>query len=111
VQLSAEENIGGGGEVVAQRQILIDHFDAFFARFDRAMKVNFFAADAHGAGRGRKIPGHDLHQRGFAGAVVAHKSHDFTGFNGERHIGECLNGAEMLGYAGQLKHRHAGEPP
>ena len=35
-QFAAQKHVGGGGEIVAQRQVLIDDLDAVLARFDRA---------------------------------------------------------------------------
>ena len=39
LQLAAEEDVRGGGQVVAEREVLIDDLDALGARLDRLVEM------------------------------------------------------------------------
>ena len=104
--LTAQEDIGRGSEVVAERQILIDDLDAGGARIHRQVKMHRLTFQRHHAGRGREIAGHDLDQGRFAGAVVAHQSHDLARLEMKIDAGQRLDRTEMLGYGLQFEQRH-----
>src|ERR1700722_48104 len=111
VHFASKEDIGGGGQIVAKRQILMHDLDAVLAGLNRPMHRQFGAFHAHRAMGGAEIAGDDLHQRRFAGAIVAHQPDDLAGLKDKRNIGEGLDGAEMLGDILQLKYRHDGARP
>ena len=98
LDLAAEEHVGGGGEIVAERQVLVDDLDPLLARFDGLMKMHRLAADADLAVGGREIAGDDLDQGRLAGAVVAHEPQDFAGLERQIDFVQRMDGAEMLGY-------------
>jgi hypothetical protein len=57
------------------------------------------------------VSGYYFHQRRFAGAVIAHEAEDFARLDRKGHVGQRLNGAEILRNVVQLKNRHAGPSP
>jgi hypothetical protein len=73
-QFPAEEHVGASGQVVAQRQILIDDLDAVAARIDRLREMHLAILDLHLPGGRREVAGDDLDQRRLARAIVAHQS-------------------------------------
>ena len=78
LDLAAEEHIGRRGQIVAEREVLVDDLDPLLARLDGFVKMHRLAADADLAmGRG-EIAGDDLDQGRLAGAVVAHEPQDFA---------------------------------
>ena len=105
-QLAAEEDVGRRGQIVAERQVLVDDLDAVPARFDRPVQDEFRAVHAHGAVARAEIAGDHLDQRRLAGAVVAHQADDLAGFERKRHVVDGLDGAEMLGDVGEFENRH-----
>ena len=44
-QLAPEKDVGGGGQIVAEREILIDDLDAVLARLDRPVEMHLLAVD------------------------------------------------------------------
>ena len=56
LDLAAQEHIGRGRQVVAEREVLIDDLDALLARLDRLVKMDRFAVDADFAVGGGKLP-------------------------------------------------------
>src|SRR5262245_34754420 len=65
-----------------------------------------FAVQQDLAARGRKIAGDDLHERGLAGAIVAHEPDDLASFEREVDVRQRLDGAEMLRDALQFENSH-----
>ena len=59
---------------------------------------------------GRKVPGDDLDERRFPGAVVAHQADHFAAFQAHVDAFQGLDGSEMLGDAVELEKRHASSP-
>jgi len=51
-----QENVLRSGKVVAQRQVLVDDFDAFLARVYRVMELDFLAFEPDLPAEGRKLP-------------------------------------------------------
>ena len=81
-QLAAQEDIRRRRQVVAERQILVDDLDALRAGIGRLVKRHPAAEHLHRAAARRVVPGDDLHERGLAGAVVAHEPDDLAGPQG-----------------------------
>ena len=77
--LAAEEDVGRRGQIVAERQILVDDLDAVPARFDRPVQHELLAVHAHRAVARAEIAGDHLDQRRLAGAVVAHQADHLAG--------------------------------
>ena len=44
-QLAPEKDVGGGREIVAEREVLIDDLDAVLARLDRPVEMHLLAVD------------------------------------------------------------------
>ena len=96
-QFAAEEDIRGGRQIVAERQVLIDDLDAVPARLDRAVQDDARLPSICSVPLARaEIAGDHLDQRRLAGAVVAHQADDFAGLERERDVVDRLDGAEML---------------
>ena len=77
-RLLAEQHVGDGVEVVAQREVLVHGLDAVLARRRRA-EAHRLAADADLAGVRRVQAAEDLDERALAGAVVADEADDLAG--------------------------------
>src|SRR6202011_4940806 len=101
--LSAQEDVGRGGEIVAESEVLIDDLDAFAARLDRLAEMHRLARDLQLAAARRKISGDDLDQSRLAGAIVAHQPDDLSRLHREIDAGKRLDGAEMLADVAQRK--------
>ena len=86
------------GQVVAERQVLVDDLDPLLARLDGLVKMHRLAADANFAVRRGKIPRDHLDQGRLAGAVVAHEAQDFARIQRQIDLVERMDGAEMLRY-------------
>ena len=97
-ELPAHEDVDGGRQVVAERQILIDDLDAAAGGPRRPRERGRAAIDKQLAGRGREVAGHDLDEGRLAGAVVPHQTDHFAGRDRQRDIIERVNGAEVLRY-------------
>src|SRR5262249_21661770 len=105
------KDVGGGGEIVAEREVLIDDLDAVLARVDRLVHDQLTAVHAHVAvGRGI-IPGDGLYQSRLAGAVVAHQADHLPLIEIQGNVVESVDRAEMLGNVGELENRHSGRSP
>ena len=78
LDLAPEKDIGGGGQIVAEREVLIDDLDALLARLDGLMKMHRLAVEDDLAGGRGKVAGDDLDQGRLAGAVVAHQAEDLA---------------------------------
>ena len=75
---AAEKDVGGGGQIVAERQVLMDDLDAVAAGIDRLVHDQVLAVHAQGAMGWQEVAGDHLDQRRLAGAVVAHQPDDFA---------------------------------
>ena len=97
LDLAAQEHIGRRGQVVAERQVLVDDLDPLLARLDGLVKMHRLAADANFAVRRGKIPRDDFDQGRLAGAVVAHQAQNFAQIEREIDLVQRMDGAEVLG--------------
>ena len=104
--LAAEEDVGGGGEVVAEREVLVDDLDAVAAGVERPVQDDLAAVHPHAARGWAEVAGDHLDQGRLAGAVVAHQPDDLAGLERERHVIHRLDGAEVLGNVGELENSH-----
>src|SRR5436190_10266321 len=108
--LSAQEDIGGSGEIVADREILVDDFNAGGAGVDGLMEINRLSLQLDLAFARRKVSGYDFYERRLAGTVVAHEAGDPSRFESEVHTGERLDGAEAHRNPVHLEQRHSRPP-
>ena len=75
-RFAAEIQVFGRGQTRQQIQILMNHGDAGGNRLSWVGEANFGSVQLDRAARISLInAGHDLHQRGLAGAVLAHQRH------------------------------------
>ena len=96
---AAQAEILGDRQVLAERELLVDHRDARLERIGRAVKADRFAADDDAAFVGRVNAGQQLAERALPRAVLATKR--MTGSRGdrERHAIERGDTGETLGDA------------
>ena len=95
-RLAAEENVVADGQIVGQRQILIDRLDAIIAGFLRRGESNALAIEIDIALVILEDAGDRLDQRRLARTVVAGKGHDLSGENVERGFHDCMDAAEAF---------------
>ena len=79
-RLAPNPDILGHRHEAHQVELLMDHGDAILKRIERRMELDFLALEFERAGIGRVDSGDDLHQRRFAGAVLAHQRVDMAAF-------------------------------
>src|SRR5215471_15691463 len=106
LQLARQEDVCRGRQVVAEREILVDHLDAGGACIGGLVEMYRASLKQHLATRRREISGDDLDERGFSGAVVAHQPHDLARLKRKVDVRYRLDGAEMLGNALELENSH-----
>ncbi len=70
---AAQKNVFGHGEMRRQQRFLVHHGDPVRGRFRRVAEAHRLAAPQHFAAVGGLQAGDNLHQRGFAGAVLPHQ--------------------------------------
>ena len=99
LQLAAEKDVGGGRQVVAKGEVLVDDLDPLGAGVDRLVKVLHLALDPDLAFGGTEVPGDHPHERRLSGAVVAHEADDLAGLDRKIDALQRLDRAEMLGDA------------
>jgi hypothetical protein len=107
LEFPSQEYVGGGREVVAEGEVLVDDFDAFGARVHGLMEVLHLTLDPDFAPRRPKVPGDYPHEGGLAGTVVAHEANHLARPDRKIDAFQRLDGAEMLGNALKLQQRHA----
>ena len=74
-RLAAEEDVFGDAQVGNEIELLKDDRDAGLLGFARIAKVDRPAVQQNFARVGRKHAGQNVHQRRFAGAVLAQRAH------------------------------------
>jgi hypothetical protein len=109
-RLAADEDVLRRGQVVHQVEFLMDDADAQLLGGARARDVDGLAIEAHLAAVFRVDAGEDLHQRGLAGAVLAHQRVHLVGQQLEVHLVEHTHGLEGLAQVRDRdqRGRHAG---
>ena len=73
-----------------------------------AVQVDRLAVERDFAGVGPVDAGEDLHQRGFAGPVLADQGQHLAGADGQRHAVEGLNAGEVLADVADFEERRCG---
>jgi len=110
--LHAEMDVLGHSEVRGECQLLVDDRDAVRLGSERPVDGHGLAVNADlAAGVGLIGAGQHLHQRGLAGAVLAHQGVYLARIDGELHVGERPDPGKGLGDAAHLedglRRRHA----
>ena len=93
-QLAPEEQIGGGVDIVGERQRLIDRLDAVSLGVARIVDLRFLAVDEDRAAVALIGARQHLDQRRLAGAVVAEQADDLAGIEIDRGVVDRLDAAE-----------------
>src|SRR5690606_8973407 len=83
-------------QVTGQREVLVHHLDAQPLRILRAREAHRLALEDQLAVTRHEQPGQDLHQRRFAGAVVADDPEHLARGDVEVYVLERRDGAEIL---------------
>jgi hypothetical protein len=102
VQRDALSNLASKIDVLRHRQIrcekdlLMHQHDAVLFRIDRPRKADDLSVDRKFAVCRLMVAGKDLHQGGFAGAVLADDRVNLSGTHGQRNILEDFDNAERL---------------
>jgi hypothetical protein len=96
-RLAADENVLRHGQMIHQLQFLMNDADAGGLRFARARERDRLAINEDFAGILRIDAGEDLHQRRFAGAVLAHQRMDFAGDQLEPDVVQRPDAGKALG--------------
>ena len=101
----AQEDVLRHGEVWNETELLIDRADAELSRPVRIAEIGRTAVEENLA----SVPAHgtaeDLHQRGFAGAVLAEERMHFAGAHLQGGVGQRLNAGILLADAAHLQQR------
>ena len=94
--LVAEEDVLRDGQVLGERELLVDHHDAARLGCPWSIEVHHVAIDTQFAAAQGFIAGEDLHQRALAGAVLAEQADHATGCEVEADTVQDLHRAERL---------------
>ncbi len=114
LQLAAEEDVLGHGEVLGEVELLVDEDDARGLGGARIGEATGDAVDRQLAFARRLVTGEDLHQRRLAGAVLAEQAVDLARLELEANVVQHAHGAEVLADAGEgdaQAHRGATQVP
>ncbi len=105
--LVAEEDVFGDGQQRHQRQFLVDDDDAGLLAVRDAGEAPFLALepDLAGVGAVRIDAAQDLHQRRFAGPVLAHQRMDLAAFHAQIDVLERIDARKRLGDPPHFKDR------
>jgi hypothetical protein len=95
-ELLVDDEVLGDGEVVEQREVLIDNLHAFADRFDRRHPGMGSAVQDDAPGVGSQRARDDLDERGLAGAVLARQAVDLAGPDRQADVVERLDAGEGL---------------
>ncbi len=107
--LAAEEKVGGHAQVLGQVQLLVDEHDAPAQGVGHAVGRHRPAVHEQLAAVGDVDAGQDLHQRRFAGAVLADEGQHLAGRDVQRHAVQRLHAGEVLADVADFEERgHVG---
>ncbi len=105
LDLASEKDVGGGRQIVAQGEVLIDDLDALLARLDGPVEVDgLFIEDDLPGGR-RKVSGDHFDERRLSRAIVAHQADDLAASDRKIDVAQRRDRAEKFGNASRLKER------
>src|SRR5574337_926678 len=110
-QFPAEKDVRGDVAHAREREILIDHLDPGLADLARVLADERNAVEADVAFVGRVDAGDRLHQRRFAGAVVADQGDGAAGLDREGDAAQSLDRAERLAHVRKFEQAHRRQPP
>ena len=103
---AVEVDVLGDRQVRRQSQFLIDDRDACRARLDRPTGLQRFASHQDFAARVRLVGARqDLHQGGFAGAILAHQRVHFAGGDAQGDVGQRFDAGKRLRDVAHLEDR------
>lgn len=94
--LTTDEEVCRDVKIVAKRQVLKDHVDSAGPSVSDTIKPDLLTADEDVAFIGHHRAGHDLHERGLPGSVVANKADNLTLSYDEVNRFQGSDGAEEL---------------
>src|SRR6266545_1750625 len=95
--LAVEEHVVVDGQLVDQREVLVDRVDAEGPGVVHGLEGHLLAVDEEPPRIRLLEPAEDLHQRRLAGAVVADEAEHFALSQVNRHVAERLDRTEALG--------------
>ena len=93
---SPQEDVLGDIEISAEREVLIDHFDAAIAAFVRALEMDLSPVDENFAGVALIGAGDDLHQGRLARRIVADEPQHLAGHQAQVDVDQRLHRPEAL---------------
>ena len=105
-QLASEEHVARRVEVVGQRELLVDRFDAQRSRIARVLDGDRLAIDENLPGIGRVRTRQRVNERRLAGAVATDEGHHLAGMQIDRDAVDGVNPAEGHADVTQLDERH-----
>src|SRR5690606_12230526 len=86
----------GGSQIVAERQVLVDDFNAAVTRVDAVGEAHGFAIEPDVALTGPEVAGDNLDDGRLAGAVVAHQPDHLAAAERQIDALERVDGSEAL---------------
>jgi hypothetical protein len=104
----AEGDVLGDGHVLHQHEVLVDHADAVVDGIGRRMDHNALAVQVDLAGIRLVEAVENLHQRAFAGAILAQQGMDLPGPHLEVHVVVSQHAGKALDDAAHLQRLNAG---
>ena len=102
-RLLAKKHVLGHGQVGHGREFLVHHADAGRDALARRPELHLPASHGHPTTTRPMHARDDLHEGGFAGAVLAHEAVDLALLQREINAAQGLHAAEALGHAGHLE--------
>ena len=102
-RIAPQEDILSHGEMRRQQRLLVHHRNAHRGGFGRAAEPRRFALPKHLPRIGSQEARHDLHQRGFARAVLSHQQMHLTGLYLEVAVPQRRDTAKALLNSLQMK--------
>ena len=106
LQLAAEKDVVGNGQIVDDIQFLVDKRDSGLLHLGDGRGRIIPAEKTDGTGVRRDDAGQNVHQGGFPGAVFTEKGVDFAFFHRKVDVRQGLGSAKGLGHMVHFKDRH-----